>query len=60
MGAELDATNARAIFNVLAAEDAQVLATMVSLNDTAQGLKRYVTEVFHVEQGVLTSANKMA
>ena len=60
VGAELDATNARAIFSVLAAEDAQVLATMVSLNDTAQGLKRYVTDVFHVEQGVLTSANKMA
>ena len=60
VGAELDATNAQAIFGVLAAEDAQVLATMVSLSDTTQGLKRYVTDVFHVEQGVLTSANKMA
>jgi DNA replication and repair protein RecF len=60
VGAELDAANAQAIFSVLATEGAQVLATMVSLNDTAQGLKRYVTDVFHVEQGVLTSANKMA
>jgi hypothetical protein len=33
---------------------------MVALTDTAQGLKRYVNDVFHVEQGVLTSANKMA
>jgi hypothetical protein len=30
------------------------------LSDTAQELKRYVSDVFHVEQGVLTSANKMA
>jgi DNA replication and repair protein RecF len=60
VGAELDAANAQAIFSVLAAEKSQVLATMVALTDTAQGLKRYVNDVFHVEQGVLTSANKMA